>query len=164
MERVAVEIHPAQGLITYPTAFFIALRVEAGPDRQAGLRFRVADQVHDGYPVEQGATSPIRGNEAEHTMLDLVPLARTGRKMRNMDCEVKGIGGLGHLGVQFARHMGFRTVAIGRGREKEPLARELGAHVYLDAAAGDAAAELQRMGGARAILATGTSGEAMGRV
>ena len=75
---------------------------------------------------------------------------------------VQGIGGLGHLGVQFARHMGFRTVAIGRGREKEKLARELGAHVYIDTAAEDAAAALQRMGGARAILATGTSGNAMG--
>src|SRR5258708_2918662 len=45
---------------------------------------------------------------------------------------VQGIGGLGHLGVQFARHMGFRTVAIGRGREKEKLAKDLGAHVYID--------------------------------
>ena len=75
---------------------------------------------------------------------------------------VQGIGGLGHLGVQFARHMGFRTVAIGRGRDKERLAKDLGAHVYIDAAAEDAAAVLQRMGGARAILATGTSGSAMG--
>jgi D-arabinose 1-dehydrogenase-like Zn-dependent alcohol dehydrogenase len=74
---------------------------------------------------------------------------------------VQGIGGLGHLGVQFARHMGFRTVAIGRGREKEKLAKDLGAHVYIDTAE-DAAAVLQRMGGARAILATGTSGNAMG--
>src|SRR6266446_364978 len=71
---------------------------------------------------------------------------------------VQGIGGLGHLGVQFARHMGFHTVAIGRGREKEKLAKDLGAHVYVD----DAAAALQRMGGARAILATATSGGAMG--
>jgi alcohol dehydrogenase, propanol-preferring len=75
---------------------------------------------------------------------------------------VQGIGGLGHLGVQFARHMGFRTVAIGRGREKEKLAKDLGAHVYIDTAAEDTVAELQRMGGARAILATGTSGGAMG--
>src|ERR1700716_1018723 len=75
---------------------------------------------------------------------------------------VQGIGGLGHLGIQFARHMGFRTVAIGRGREKEKLAHDLGAHVYIDTAAEDAAAVLQRMGGARAILATGTSGDAMG--
>src|SRR5258707_2847565 len=75
---------------------------------------------------------------------------------------VQGIGGLGHLGVQFARHMGFRTVAIGKGREKEKLAKDLGAHIYIDTAADDAAAVLQRMGGARAILPTGTSGEAMG--
>jgi propanol-preferring alcohol dehydrogenase len=75
---------------------------------------------------------------------------------------VQGIGGLGHLGVQFARHMGFHTVAIGRGREKEKLAKDLGAHVYIDTAADDAAAVLQRMGGARAILATGTSGGVMG--
>jgi D-arabinose 1-dehydrogenase-like Zn-dependent alcohol dehydrogenase len=75
---------------------------------------------------------------------------------------VQGIGGLGHLGIQFARHMGFRTVAVGRGREKEALAKDLGAHVYLDTAVDDAAATLQRLGGARAILATGTSGEAMG--
>jgi alcohol dehydrogenase, propanol-preferring len=75
---------------------------------------------------------------------------------------VQGIGGLGHLGLQFARHMGFRTVAIGRGREKEKLAKDLGAHVYIDGTVEDAAAALQRMGGARAILATGTSGDAMG--
>ena len=75
---------------------------------------------------------------------------------------VQGVGGLGHLGIQFARHMGFRTVAIGRGRDKEKLANDLGAHVYIDTTAEDAAAVLQRMGGARAILATGTSGDAMG--
>src|SRR5256885_13339356 len=57
---------------------------------------------------------------------------------------VQGIGGLGHLGIQFARHMGFRTVAIGRGGEKEKLAKDLGAHVYIDAAGDDAAAVLQR--------------------
>jgi propanol-preferring alcohol dehydrogenase len=75
---------------------------------------------------------------------------------------VQGIGGLGHLGIQFARHMGFRTVAIGRRREKEKLAKDLGAHVYIDTAVDDAAAVLQRMGGARAILATATSGDSMG--
>ena len=75
---------------------------------------------------------------------------------------VQGIGGLGHLGIQFARHMGFHTVAVGRGREKEKLAKDLGAHVYIDTAVDDAAAVLQRMGGARAILATAPSGGAMG--
>jgi propanol-preferring alcohol dehydrogenase len=75
---------------------------------------------------------------------------------------VQGVGGLGHLGVQFARQMGFHTVAIGRRRDKEKLAKDLGAHIYIDTAAEDAAAVLQRIGGARAILATGTSGNAMG--
>jgi D-arabinose 1-dehydrogenase-like Zn-dependent alcohol dehydrogenase len=75
---------------------------------------------------------------------------------------VQGIGGLGHLGVQFARRMGLRTVAIGRGAEKEAMARELGAHVYVDTAKDDAVGVLQRLGGARAILATAPSGQAMG--
>jgi D-arabinose 1-dehydrogenase-like Zn-dependent alcohol dehydrogenase len=75
---------------------------------------------------------------------------------------VQGIGGLGHLGVQFARHMGFRTVAIGRGRDKEKLAIDLGANVYIDTSADNPATVLKRMGGARAILTTATSGDAMG--
>ena len=75
---------------------------------------------------------------------------------------VQGIGGLGHLGIQFARQMGFLTVAIGRGSEKEKLAKDLGAHIYIDTAVNDSAAILQRMGGARAILATAPSGDAMG--
>src|SRR5437016_6723527 len=75
---------------------------------------------------------------------------------------VQGIGGLGHLGIKFARHMVFRTVDIGRGREKEKLAEDLGAHTYIDTSTGAAATVLQRMGGARAILATAPSGEAMG--
>jgi propanol-preferring alcohol dehydrogenase len=75
---------------------------------------------------------------------------------------VQGIGGLGHLGIQFARHMGFRTVAIGRGTDKKKLALELGAHLYIDTAVEDVAVALQRLGGARAILTTSPSGSAMG--
>ncbi|HYY30047.1 MAG TPA: zinc-binding dehydrogenase, partial [Chthoniobacterales bacterium] len=74
---------------------------------------------------------------------------------------VHGIGGLGHLGVQYARQMGFDTVALGRGRDKEPLARKLGAHHYIDSDAGDAAKELQKLGGARVILATAPNAEAI---
>ena len=66
---------------------------------------------------------------------------------------VHGIGGLGHLGVQYARQMGFRTVALGRGKDKEALAKKLGAHHYIDTGAADAVAELQKLGGARVILA-----------
>src|SRR6202522_1147521 len=75
---------------------------------------------------------------------------------------VQGIGGLGHLGIQFARHMGFHTVAIGRGSDKEKLAKDLGAHSYIDTAVDDPVALLQRMGGARAVLATAPSGDSMG--
>lgn len=67
---------------------------------------------------------------------------------------VQGIGGLGHLGIQYARQMGFHTVAIGRGADKEPLAKKLGAHAYIDSGVADAATELRRLGGARLILAT----------
>src|SRR6516165_3659820 len=77
---------------------------------------------------------------------------------------VHGLGGLGHLGVQYAAKMGFRTVAIARGQDKGPLARQLGAAVYIDSQAQDPAAELQKLGGAAAILATATSGEAMSAV
>jgi D-arabinose 1-dehydrogenase-like Zn-dependent alcohol dehydrogenase len=74
---------------------------------------------------------------------------------------VLGIGGLGHLGVQFAAKMGFRTVAIARGRDKGPLARKLGAHVYVDSTAENVAEALSKLGGARVILATVTSAQAM---
>ncbi|HZS44880.1 MAG TPA: alcohol dehydrogenase [Blastocatellia bacterium] len=74
---------------------------------------------------------------------------------------ILGIGGLGHLGVQFAAKMGFKTVAIARGADKEPLAKQLGAWHYIDSQATDAAAELTKMGGAKIILATATSGDAM---
>ena len=67
---------------------------------------------------------------------------------------VQGIGGLGHLGVQYARQMGFRTVAIGRGADKKALAVKLGAHEYVDTEAGAPAEALQKLGGANVILAT----------
>jgi len=72
-----------------------------------------------------------------------------------------GIGGLGHLAVQFAAKMGFHTVAIARGKDKEKLALELGAHRYLDSQTQDVAKELMALGGAKVVLATATSGKAM---
>jgi D-arabinose 1-dehydrogenase-like Zn-dependent alcohol dehydrogenase len=77
---------------------------------------------------------------------------------------VLGLGGLGHLGVQYAARMGFHTVGIARGKDKEPLARKLGAAVYIDSASQDPAAELQKLGGAKVVLATVTNGEAMSAV
>jgi D-arabinose 1-dehydrogenase-like Zn-dependent alcohol dehydrogenase len=77
---------------------------------------------------------------------------------------VHGLGGLGHLGVQFAVKMGFKTAAIARGKDKEPLAQKLGAHCYIDSQTQDPAEELQKLGGAKVILATVTSGDAMSAV
>src|SRR5437868_6204581 len=74
---------------------------------------------------------------------------------------IQGIGGLGHLGVQYARQMGFKTVALGRGKDKEPLAKKLGAHHYVDSDVVDPVAELQKLGGARVILATAPSAKAI---
>jgi len=74
---------------------------------------------------------------------------------------VQGIGGLGHLGVQFASKFGYNVAAIGRGSENAVLAKKLGAHVYIDSQATNAAQELQKLGGARVILATAPSSKAM---
>jgi len=77
---------------------------------------------------------------------------------------VLGLGGLGHLGVQYAAKMGFRTVAIARGKDKEPMAKKLGAQIYIDSQSQDPAAELQKLGGAKVILATVTNAQAMSAV
>jgi propanol-preferring alcohol dehydrogenase len=77
---------------------------------------------------------------------------------------IQGLGGLGHLGVQFARKLGFITVVISRGRDKEELAYKLGAHVYIDTESLNPADELKKLGGARVILATAPSGKAISEV
>ena len=107
----------------------------------------------------------------ELTAADAAPLMCAGvttfNSLRNAGARpgdlvaVLGIGGLGHLGVQFAAKSGFRTVAIARGKDKEALARKLGAHHYVDSQAQDPAKELTRLGGAKVILATVTSSQAM---
>jgi len=74
---------------------------------------------------------------------------------------VQGIGGLGHLGIQYARRMGFRTVAIGRGGDKKALATKLGAHEYVDTSAGDPAEALRKLGGAQVVLATAPDSKSM---
>jgi D-arabinose 1-dehydrogenase-like Zn-dependent alcohol dehydrogenase len=88
------------------------------------------------------------------------PLRNSGARPGDL-VAILGIGGLGHLGIQFAAKMGFKTVAIARGMDKEPLARKLGASVYIDSTTQDPSAELLKLGGAKVILATATSGKAM---
>jgi D-arabinose 1-dehydrogenase-like Zn-dependent alcohol dehydrogenase len=91
------------------------------------------------------------------------PLRNNGARPGDL-VAILGVGGLGHLGIQFAAKMGFRTVAIARGMDKEPLARELGASSYIDSKAQDPAAELLKLGGAKVVLATVTNGDAMSAV
>ena len=91
------------------------------------------------------------------------PLRNSGARPGDL-VAVLGIGGLGHLGIQFAAKMGFKTVAIARGTDKEPFSRRLGASHYIDSQTQDPAAELLKLGGAKVILATVTSGKAMSAV
>jgi D-arabinose 1-dehydrogenase-like Zn-dependent alcohol dehydrogenase len=111
---------------------------------------------------------------ADLSSVEAAPLMCAGittfNALRNSDARpgevvaVLGLGGLGHLGVQFAAKLGFKTVAIARGQDKAPLARQLGAHHYIDSRAEDPATALQKLGGAKVILATATSGAAMSAV
>jgi D-arabinose 1-dehydrogenase-like Zn-dependent alcohol dehydrogenase len=132
--------------------------------------------THDGgygeYMVAPASAVALMPDELKPA--DAAPLLCAGlttyNALRNSDARggdvvaVLGLGGLGHLGVQYAAKMGFHTVGIARGKDKEPLARQLGAAVYIDSQAQDPAAELQKLGGARVILATAISGEAMNAV
>ena len=90
----------------------------------------------------------------------LNPLRNSGARPGDL-VAILGIGGLGHLGIQFAAKMGFKTVAIARGMDKEPLARKLGAWSYIDSKTQDPAVELLKLGGAKVVLATVTNGDAM---
>src|SRR5260370_5517602 len=74
---------------------------------------------------------------------------------------VEGIGGLGHIGIQFANKFGYKVAAIGRGPQNAALAKKLGAHVYIDSKATDAAQELHKLGGATVILATAPDSKSM---
>ncbi|HUE33642.1 MAG TPA: alcohol dehydrogenase [Mycobacterium sp.] len=145
---------------------------------------RRGDFVHCEVGMVTGATFP--GGYADYVVapasalaripdelsaVDAAPLACAGLTMFNSLrhtgarpgdlVAILGIGGLGHLGVQFAVKMGFRTVAIARGREKGDLAEQLGVHHYIDSTASDVATELQKLGGARVIAATATNAEAI---
>jgi D-arabinose 1-dehydrogenase-like Zn-dependent alcohol dehydrogenase len=116
-------------------------------------------------------TSAVAILPAELPFVDAAPLMCAGittfNALRNSGARsgdlvaILGLGGLGHLGVQYAAKMGMHTVAIARGKDKEPLAKQLGAAVYIDSREQDPAKELLALGGAKVILATVTSGEAM---
>jgi D-arabinose 1-dehydrogenase-like Zn-dependent alcohol dehydrogenase len=119
-------------------------------------------------------TSAVARMPDELAAVDAAPLMCAGittfNALRNAGARpgdvvaVLGLGGLGHLGVQYAAKMGFLTVGIARGQDKAALAKQLGADVYIDSQTQDTGAELQKLGGAKVILATVTSGDAMSAV
>ncbi|MGC2423471.1 MAG: alcohol dehydrogenase [Nitrospirota bacterium] len=108
------------------------------------------------------------------SFLDAAPLMCAGvttfNSLRNSGARpgdlvaILGVGGLGHLGIQFAAKMGFKTVAVGRGSDIEPLARKLGAVEYIDTNTQDSAAELLKLGGAKVVLATAPDSKAMSAI
>jgi len=117
-------------------------------------------------PVEALARMPVSLDAAEVAPLMCAGVT-TFNSLRHSGAlpsdlvAVQGIGGLGHLGIQFAKRFGYRVAAIGRRPENAVLAKKLGADFYIDSASTDAATELQKLGGARVILATAPSGKAM---
>jgi D-arabinose 1-dehydrogenase-like Zn-dependent alcohol dehydrogenase len=132
----------------------------------SGVSFDGGYQEYMAAPVEALAHMPESLEAAEAAPLMCAGIT-TFNALRHSGAlpsdlvAIQGIGGLGHLGVQFAKKFGYRVAAMGRGPENAGLAEKLGADVYIDSAARDAAAELQKLGGARAILATAPSGKAM---
>jgi D-arabinose 1-dehydrogenase-like Zn-dependent alcohol dehydrogenase len=132
----------------------------------AGISYDGGYQEYMLAPVEALASVPENLSDAEAGPL-LCAGVTTYNALRHAGAlpgdlvAVQGIGGLGHLGVQFANKFGYKVAAVGRGPENAPLAKKLGAHVYIDSKATNAAQELQKLGGAKVILATAPSSKAM---
>src|ERR1700730_6388762 len=132
----------------------------------AGISYDGGYQQYMVAPVEALAAMPESLGDAEAAPLLCAGITtynglRHSGAMPGDLVAVQGIGRLGHLGIQFANKFGYKVVAIGRGSENAPLAKKLGASVYLDSQSTNAAEELQKMGGAQVILATAPSSKAM---
>ena len=131
-----------------------------------GISYDGGYQQYMVAPVEALASIPETLNDVEAAPL-LCAGITTYNSLRHSGAlpddlvAVEGIGGLGHLGIQFANKFGYKVAAIGRGSENAALAKKLGASVYIDSAATNAAEELQKLGGARVIVATAPSSKAM---
>ena len=132
----------------------------------AGISYDGGYQEYMVAPVEALAAVPESLNDAEAAPL-LCAGITTFNALRHSNASpgdlvaVQGVGGLGHLGIQFANKFGYRVAAVGRGAENAALAKKLGAHVYIDSKATKAAEELQKLGGAQVILATAPSAKAI---
>src|SRR5499425_2631573 len=135
----------------------------------AGISYDGGYQQYKVAPVEALAAIPESLNDTEAAPL-LCAGITTFNALRHSGAfpgdlvAVQGIGGLGHLGIQFANKFGYNVVAIGRGSENAALAKKLGANVYIDSKASNAAQELQKLGGAKVILATAPSAKAISEI
>jgi D-arabinose 1-dehydrogenase-like Zn-dependent alcohol dehydrogenase len=135
----------------------------------AGISYDGGYQQYMVAPVEALVAIPESLNDTEAAPL-LCAGVTTFNALRHAGAlppdlvAVQGIGGLGHLGIQFANKSGYKVAAIGRGSANATLAKKLGAAVYIDSSSTNAAEELQKLGGARAILATAPSSKAMSEV
>src|ERR1700676_1217171 len=140
--------------------------VNCANEKVCGISYDGGYQEYMVAPVEALARMPESLDAAEAAPL-LCAGVTTFNSLRHSGAlptdlvAIQGIGGLGHLGIQFAKKFGYRVAAIGRGSDNATLAKKLGADVYIDSAATDPAAELQKLGGASVILATAPSGKAM---
>ena len=132
----------------------------------AGISYDGGYQQHMVAPVDALAAIPDSLSPVEAAPL-LCAGVTTFHSLRSAGARpgdvvaVQGIGGLGHLGIQYANKFGYKVAAIGRGQENAALAAKLGAHAYIDSTAANAAQELQKLGGAQVILATAPSSKAM---
>lgn len=135
----------------------------------AGISYDGGYQQYMVAPVEALAAIPDRLSDAEAGPL-LCAGVTTFNALRHSGASpgdlvaVLGVGGLGHLGIQFANKFGYKVAAIGRGAENAALAKKLGANVYIDSQSSSAAEELQKLGGAQAILATAPNSKAMSQL
>jgi D-arabinose 1-dehydrogenase-like Zn-dependent alcohol dehydrogenase len=140
--------------------------VNCANEKICGITFDGGYQEYMVAPVEALAQMPEALDAAEAAPLMCAGVT-TFNSLRHSGAlpsdlvAVQGIGGLGHLGIQFAKRLGYRVAAVGRGPDNAALAQKLGADVYIDSAATDPASELQKLGGASVILATAPSGKAM---
>jgi len=135
---------------------------EPGPG-QVRIKVEACGVCHSDMFVKEGYWPGLQypripGHEVAGQVDTFNSLRNSGARAGDL-VAVQGIGGLGHLGVQYAVKMGFVTVAIGRGKDKESLAKRLGAGHYIDAASANPAETLQQLGGARVILATAPDGK-----
>jgi len=140
--------------------------VNCANEKICGITFDGGYQEYMVAPVEALAQMPESLDAAEAAPLMCAGVT-TFNSLRHSGAlpsdlvAVQGIGGLGHLGIQFAAKFGYRVAAVGRGPGNAALAKKLGAEFYIDSSAADPAAELQKLGGASVILATAPSGKAM---